>query len=80
MDVPSPTQAVAALASFVRDRLLGVSTTMAPVLSITTAAEPFAPSSYSRARLIRQMHATGLLADDPDTVEGPDGSGVPRAR
>jgi len=29
---------------------------------IVGAAAPFAPTSYSRARLIRQMHASGLLS------------------
>ena len=28
------------------------------------AAAPFATTSYSRARLIRQMHASGLLTDE----------------
>ena len=32
--------------------------------SIVGAAAPFAPTSYSRARLIRQMHASGLLTAD----------------
>jgi hypothetical protein len=31
---------------------------------IVGAAAPFAPTSYSRARLIRQMHASGLLSAD----------------
>lgn len=30
---------------------------------IIGAAAPFAATSYSRARLIRQMHASGLLSD-----------------
>ena len=30
---------------------------------IVTAAAPFAPSSYARARLLRQMHASGLLSE-----------------
>ncbi len=30
---------------------------------ITGAAAPFAPTSYARARLLRQMHASGLLSD-----------------
>ena len=91
MDIPSPPQAVAALASFVRDRLSEVSGTIAPLLIrggqldvvpvtehdrsvvdqarqlagvIVGAAAPFAPTAYSRARLIRQMHASGLLTDD----------------
>ena len=31
---------------------------------IVGAAPPFAATSYSRARLIRQMHASGLLTDE----------------
>jgi hypothetical protein len=92
MDLPSPPQAVAALAGFLRDRLAEVSGTLAPLwarggedprhaaelarersvldsarqlaLVIVGAAAPFAPTSYSRARLIRQMHASGLLAGE----------------
>jgi hypothetical protein len=93
MDLPTPPQAVAALASFVRDRLAEVSDTLAPLWSrrdaellaprardggepavvaaarqvamvIVGAAAPFATTSYSRARLIRQMHASGLLTDE----------------
>lgn len=91
MDLPSPPQAVVALAAFVRDRLAEVSGTIAPLwnrrddvevlpaaghdhavvtaarqlaLVIVGAAAPFAPTSYSRARLIRQMHASGLLTAD----------------
>jgi hypothetical protein len=95
MDIPTPPQAVAALAAFVRDRLGEVSDTLAPLwnrrgddvevlsadgsghpdrsvvtaarqlaLVIVGAAAPFAPTSYSRARLIRQMHASGLLTDE----------------
>jgi hypothetical protein len=30
---------------------------------IVTAATPFAQTSYARARLLRQMHATGLLSE-----------------
>ena len=29
---------------------------------VVGAAAPFAPTSYGRARLIRQMHASGLLS------------------
>jgi hypothetical protein len=29
--------------------------------AIVTAAAPFAPTSFARARLLRQMHACGLL-------------------
>ncbi len=31
---------------------------------IVGAAGPFAPNAYSRARLIRQLHGSGLLTDD----------------
>jgi hypothetical protein len=94
MDLPTPPQAVAALAAFVRDRLVEVSDTLAPLwnrrddveirsapgeeladssvvaaarqlaMVIVGAAAPFAPTSYSRARLIRQMHASGLLSGE----------------
>jgi hypothetical protein len=30
---------------------------------IVGAAAPFAPNSYARTRLVRQMHAAGLLSD-----------------
>jgi hypothetical protein len=30
---------------------------------VVSAAAPFAPTSYARARLLRQMHATGLLSE-----------------
>jgi hypothetical protein len=30
---------------------------------IVGAAAPFAPTSYARARLLRQMHASGLLTE-----------------
>jgi hypothetical protein len=56
---------------------------------IMGAAAPFAPTSYSRARLIRQMHASGLLTDEhvrqtrrllelAGDVEPGDVSGAPR--
>ena len=32
--------------------------------ALVAAAAPFAPTSYARTRLIRQMHASGLLTDD----------------
>ena len=122
MDIPSPPQAVVALAAFVRERISEVSGTIAPLLGrrdevevlpplgqeprpnavlgaarqlatvIVGAAAEFAPTSYSRARLIRQMYASGLLNDDEyrasavvldmDPVDDPlgrDGSdGAPR--
>jgi hypothetical protein len=90
MDLPRPPQAIAALATFLRDRLTEVSDTLAPLwvrrdgellparvddasvvatarqlaMVIVGAAAPFATTSYSRARLIRQMHASGLLTDE----------------
>jgi hypothetical protein len=93
MEIPTPPQAVVALAAFVRDRLADVSGTLAPLwvrgdgaevlpalgqepdrsvlatarqlaLVLVGATAPFAPTSYSRARLIRQMHASGLLTDE----------------
>jgi hypothetical protein len=62
---------------------------------IVGAAAPFAPTTYSRARLIRQMHASGLLNDDeirrtaivletdaggPDTRDTGDAPGLRRPR
>lgn len=92
MDIPSPPQAVVALAGFVRERLSEVTDTLTPLFrrdevevlpptgrqpdhalvaaarqfaaAVVGAAAPFAPTSYSRARLLRQMHASGLLTDD----------------
>ncbi|MDT4926464.1 MAG: hypothetical protein QOG01_4177 [Pseudonocardiales bacterium] len=88
MDIPTPPQAVIALAAFLRERLVDVSDSLSPLWKrdgaeivpagersvvaaarqlatvIVGAAAPFAPTSYSRARLIRQMHASGLLTDD----------------
>lgn len=34
-----------------------------PLAVVIAAAGPFAPTSYARARLLRQMHASGLLSD-----------------
>lgn len=55
---------------------------------IVGAAAPFATTSYARARLIRQMHASGLLSEEhlartaqllelEDSASG-DRSGAPR--
>jgi hypothetical protein len=88
MELPTPPQAVAALAAFVRQRLAEVGDTLTPLLNrrsdsavalrdeaetrgaarqlamvIVGAAAPFAPTSYARARLLRQMHASGLLTE-----------------
>jgi hypothetical protein len=94
MELPKPPQAVAALATFLRERLADVSDTLSPLwvrrdgvevlpardrehgdysvisaarqlaMVIVGAAAPLATTSYSRARLIRQMHASGLLTDE----------------
>jgi hypothetical protein len=55
---------------------------------IVGAAAPFATTSYSRARLVRQMHASGLLSDEHlarterllelEDSAGGDRSGAPR--
>lgn len=88
MELPTPPQAVVALAAFVRQRLAEVGDTLSPLLArrsdtavavpreaearntarqlamvIVGAAAPFAPTSYARARLLRQMHASGLLTE-----------------
>lgn len=115
MELPTPPQAVAALATFVRERLAEVSDTLAPLWNrregetlpalsreqpdtsvvaaarqlarvIVGAAAPFATTSYSRARLIRQMHASGLLSDEHairtqrllELATSDDVSGAPR--
>jgi len=42
----------------------GVRTTARQIATvIVSAAAPFAQNSYARTRLIRQMHASGLLTD-----------------
>lgn len=65
---------LAALAAIIRDLLdpastrdrataaAGAARQVATV--VVGAAEQFAPTSYARARLIRQMHAGGLLTDE----------------
>jgi hypothetical protein len=118
MEIPTPPQAVAALATFVRERLAEVSDSLAPLwnrregaevlparsrehadnsvmatarqlaMVIMGAAAPFATTSYSRARLIRQMHASGLLSDEHmartqrllelEVGEQDDANGAPR--
>ena len=116
MEIPTPPQAVAALATFLRERLAEVSDTLGPLLTrrdgaevlpartreapelsvvaaarqlamvIVGATAPFATTSYSRARLIRQMHASGLLSDEHvarterilELGSADDASGAPR--
>jgi hypothetical protein len=117
MDLPLARQAplaIAALATFLKDRLAEVSDNLSPLWSrrdvelvpartddasvigaarqlamvIVGAAAPFATTSYSRARLIRQMHASGLLSDEHvartrrllelEALDDEDRSGAPR--
>jgi hypothetical protein len=57
---------IAGLAALIRTRLAEVWRSEALAAErtvIISAAEPFAPTSYARARLLRQMHACGLLSD-----------------
>jgi hypothetical protein len=72
--LPLPTDALSALAGFLRDRLAeagrwGRGTGSGAdqvagtdrISGVAAAATPFAPTSYARARLLRQLHACGLL-------------------
>jgi hypothetical protein len=65
---------LASLAAFVRDRLArrgdteqavadpgGIEPARQLDLAVVAASAPFAPTSYARARLLRQLHASGLL-------------------
>jgi hypothetical protein len=70
-----PISGLAGLAVFIRQRLAlvgdslrgrGESTPSRDVEAATVivaAAAPFAPTSFARARLLRQLHASGLLTD-----------------
>jgi hypothetical protein len=73
VDLPTPPAALAALANFVRSRLADLhvpATARQVALVIVGAAAPFAPNSYARTRLLRQMHAAGLLsATETDSAE-----------
>jgi hypothetical protein len=74
--LPNPLDAAAAFAAFVRQRLAEVGDNVSRwtrpdevhdaarqvAMVIVGAAAPFAPTSYARARLLRQLHATGLLS------------------
>jgi hypothetical protein len=62
-------EVLAALARLLRARLGGAAPQGASVI-VTAAAAPFAPNSFARARLLRQLHACGRLE--------PDGTGVAR--
>lgn len=64
-------RSVAHLARYVRERLAAVADILAPqprprqaATVIVGATAPFATTSYARARLARQMHASGLLSDE----------------
>lgn len=37
-----------------------------PAVVVVPAGAPFAVTSYARARLLRQLHASGLLIGEPD--------------
>jgi hypothetical protein len=83
VELPSPAQAVI---DFVRDRLgetlaplrtradrmeagsLAAARQLAVV--VVGAAAPLAANSYARARLLRQLHATGLLSEREREVLG----------
>lgn len=66
MNLPLPPALIAALAAFLRDRLANVTDTVGKLgdVVVVGAAAPFAPTAYSRARLVRQMHASGLLCGE----------------
>ncbi len=74
MGFANPPHSVVALAAFVRQRLSELSGTIwgrgkasdsTDQLGtvVVGAAGPFAPNSYARARLLRQLHAGGLLSE-----------------
>ncbi len=73
MDLPAPPQTLLALAEFVVGLLCGDPRDPArppagPVVVAPPA--PFAANGYARARLLRQLHLTGALAQDPaDTLQ-----------
>lgn len=68
-----PITTLAELAALVRTRLVvslwGRPESLPdPDSVVVAAAAPFAPTSFARARLLRQMHASGLL-DDRETEQ-----------
>jgi hypothetical protein len=75
VDLPAPPQALLALADFVLGLLCGDCGDPAgerpaagPVVVAPPA--PFAANGYARARLLRQLHLSGALAEDPgDTLQ-----------
>jgi hypothetical protein len=66
MNLPLPPAVIAALAAFLRNRLANVTDTVGVLgdVVVVGAAAPFAANSFARARLIRQMHASGLVSGD----------------
>jgi hypothetical protein len=62
-------RALIELAALIRDRLAELGRWARPERTrqaatvIVAAAAPFAPNPYARARLLRQMHASGLLTE-----------------
>ncbi len=60
--IPQPQQALFALLEFLRARLAEAPQAATVVVM---AAAPFGPNSFARARLLRQMHACGLIDPQP---------------
>jgi hypothetical protein len=81
--VPTPPR----VAAYIRDRLADVSGTLRNrrdshlTLVLVGAVSPFATTSYARARLLRQMHGSGLLSEEglaQDDRVFDAGGGAPR--
>jgi hypothetical protein len=67
MELPAAPQALVALAEFVVGLLRAPCEDGArPGPVIVAAPAPFAANGYARARLLRQLHATGALRPDAD--------------
>jgi hypothetical protein len=72
MELPAAPPALLVLADFVVGLLRRAPGEVAaePVPVVVAPAAPFAANGYARARLLRQLYASGALADRPaDTVE-----------
>jgi hypothetical protein len=81
MSFPLPPALVAALAAFLRGRLADMSEAVGSVGTVVVGATaPFATTGYSRARLVRQMYASGLLNADEPAVPRRQLRGVPAQR
>ena len=59
---PQPARALVQLAVLIRERVAGVANAVGVGTVVVGAAAPFAPTAYARARLLRQLHASGLLS------------------